>query len=325
MTRSPATGLPVVVTLDLEPDLRVIGRDGATSWSGVDPTIATIERWRADLPGAAVHWAWRCDPAIAEAHGDPGWALARWRGQIVEATTRGDAVGVHPHFWRWSDPLGTFVVDAADDAWKAECIERSVTMFTRVVGRPPQTCQIGDGYFDAAILGALVEHRIGIDLTLEPGAARRERHVHTELTTGTIPDRARVPRVPFHPKPRNPLRAGRRGASPLWEIPLTTSTEPLVVDGVVVDPPGTVALLGLAPSRFRHAVTTGLAASVAAGAPYLNVMGRSDAGADAGLTEHTVRNLEWLRTGMRGLAEPWGEVRFVTPDRLLDLLGLTRA
>lgn len=312
----PASGLPVVVGFNLEPDQRVVPVDGTATWDGVDPLIALVEAWRADDPDRRVTWLWRCDPQIAVAHGDPGWALDRWADQIATSRRRGDTVGIHTHFWRWSEPLATFVHDAADAGWKTECLERSVAAFTRVVGTAPTACQIGDTHMDPAILAAYVALGISLDLTVEPGAAEKATMVHTEFVTGTMPDRTRSPRVPYRPRRDDPLRAARRRPAPVAMVPVTTSTVPLVVDGVVVDPVGTAANLGLEPVRFRHVVTGGLAASARAGVPYVHLIVRSDVGTHPAQAEHVARNLEWLATGMRGLAEPWGGVRFVTPEQL---------
>ncbi len=80
---------------------------------------------------------------------------------------------------RWSDPLKTFVSDAANDAWKALCIRTSVDAFQREIGLPVRTSQMGDGYFDPAILRALVDG--GFTVRPHPGAGRKPRThmVHT--------------------------------------------------------------------------------------------------------------------------------------------------
>jgi len=309
--------LPIVVDVNLEPDLRCPPVGRAATWDGVDATVGLVEAWRAGADDRRVTWLWRCDPQVGVVNGDPGWALDRWSDQIDAARGRGDTVGIHTHLWRWSEPIGAFVSDAANADWKTECVGRSVETFTRVAGAPPTVGQMGDAYMDAVILAAYLEHDLRIDLTVEPGAPARERMVHTEYVTGTMPDRRRSPRVPYHPRTNDPLRSARRRTGPLTMIPTTTAATPLVVDGVVVDPPGTAANFGVAPERFRHAVTTGLAASVRAGTPYVHVLARSDIGIDAALAQNAARNLEWLAGGMRGAADPWGGVEFVTPEQLL--------
>lgn len=320
MSDPAARPLPVVVIVNLEPDLRVTTNDGTSTWDGVEPTMRVIEEWRRGDPAIPVTWLWRCDPSIAQGFGDAGWALRRWRGRIVDAMARGDDVGVHPHLWRWSAPLKTFVSDAANDEWKAACVRTSTEAFQREVGTPARLSQMGDGYFDPVILRALVDCGVTIDLTLEPGGPSRTHMVHSKLTTGVIPDRRRAPRGAFRPSWKQPLQPGRN-AAPLWVLPLTTAAAPLVVDGVTVDDVGIPANLGMDPFRFHHVVTTGLAAAVDARHAALTVVVRSDVGANPSQLEHTARNLEWLRTGMRGLAEPWGGVEFVTPAVALERLG----
>jgi hypothetical protein len=317
----PLSGLTVVLTVHLEPDDRVTTTDGTSPWLGVDLTITLLKEWRADHPDIRLNWIWRCDPAIASGFGDAGWGLRRWRDQILGAHDRGDEIGVHPHLWRWSDPLATFVSDAANDPWKRECVRMSADAFRRELGFPARLAVMGDGYMDPVILCALVDAGITIDLTPEPGAPARTRMVHTELVTGTMPDRRRTPRRPYRPSWTDPCRAARFRPAPVWMLPLTTASRPLVVDGVVVDDSGTAANLGTAPERLRHIVTTGLEASVAAGSPYVHAVVRSDIGRDPRLLAYTRQNLEWLRTGLRGGADRWGGTRFVTAPTALERLG----
>lgn len=316
--------LPVVVTVNLEPDDRVTSNDGTDPWDGVEGTIALVEEWRAGRSDMAVGWYWRCDPAIEAGYGDAAWALRRWRGQIEQALERGDEVGTHPHYWRWSDELGTFVSDAADDEWKTHCIRSSVDTMRATVGAPARVIMIGDGYVDAASARAIDELGIEVDLTLEPGGAARERMLDTEHTTGTMPDRSCTPPTPFRPSRHDPLRPGRVRLRRHWALPITTTTTPVVHEGTIVDPVGIPANLGLDPWRFRHIVTSGVAASEAAGTPYVHVVVRSDVGSNAGLAQHTAENLHWLLGGMTGLADRYGGVAFVTPHEALRRLGRLR-
>jgi hypothetical protein len=313
--------LPVVLSINLEPDDRVTTNDGTSPWDGTQPTIDLVEAWRTGHDDRTVSWLWRCDPAIDVGYGDAAWALRRWNHQIEAALARGDIVGVHSHYWRWSDALGTFVSDAADGDWKAQCIRKSVETMRSETSSPATVVMMGDGYVDAASARTLDELGVEIDLTLEPGGEPREKMVHTEYTTGSMPDRRRTPHRPFRPSPGNPLRPGRLRRARHWALPLTTTTTPVTSDGVIIDRAGIPANLGLDPWRFRLIVASGLAASVEAGAPYVQAVVRSDVGVNAGLAAYTTENLQWLADGMGGLADDWDGVAFTTPQQALEMLG----
>lgn len=313
--------LPVVVSINLEPDARVTTSDGTSPWDGTQPTIDLVEQWRAGDGDRRVGWYWRCDPSIEVGFGHAAWALRRWSDQIAGALERGDEVGTHPHYWRWSDALGTFVSDAASASWKTHCIEVSVETMRVETASPARVAMLGDGYVDEVSARAFDVLGVDIDLTLEPGGAAREQMVHTEYTTGTMPDRSRTPHRPFRPSVRNPLRPGRIRRARHWALPLTSTTTPVMRDGVVIDRVGIPANLGLDPWRFRHIVASGLQASQQAGAPYVHAVVRSDVGVNAGLARYTADNLQWLADGMDGLADRWGGVCFVTPHQALAALG----
>ena len=97
--------LPIVVDVNLEPDLRCPPLGRAATWDGVDATVGLVEAWRAGADDRRVTWLWRCDPQVGVVNGDPGWALDRWSDQIDAARGRGDTVGIHTHLWRWSEPI----------------------------------------------------------------------------------------------------------------------------------------------------------------------------------------------------------------------------
>lgn len=314
-------GLPVVVSINLEPDARVTTNDGTSPWDGTQPTVDLVEQWRAGRNDRPVGWYWRCDPSIDVGFGHAAWAIRRWADQIAGALEQGDEVGVHPHYWRWSDALGTFVSDAANDEWKVHCIELSIHTMRTETASPARVAMMGDGYVDRVSARALDALGVEVDLTLEPGGMQREQMVHTEYTTGVMPDRTRTPHRPFRPSPGNPVRPGRVRRLRHWALPLTSTTTPVLRDGVVIDRVGIPANLGLDPWRFRHIVASGLSASVRDGAPYVHAVVRSDVGVNAGLARFTAENLRWLGDGMDGLADRWGGVRIVTPHEALAMMG----
>jgi hypothetical protein len=279
----------------------------------MDGTIRLVEQWRAAVPDARVGWYWRVDPQVDRGHGDAGWALAAFRAHIERTLALGDEHGVHPHPWRWSDAVGDWVSDAADQDWMERCIKMSIQAYERVLERRVRVVRMGDGHTSPRIMEVLARANVLCDLTLEPGAPAMPSLVAAERSTGRIPDRTATPRRPFRPARLDPCRPGRCWwPHRLWALPLTTA--PPGVPGVAA---GTVANLGFEPARFQRIVDAGLAASAAAGALYLAVVARSDVGANPGLAHHTSANLAWLAgTGFQGR-----ETRFVGPMDALSMLG----
>jgi hypothetical protein len=308
--------LPVVISIDCEPDLRVTPSAGPSPWDGLEGVIEMIATWREQVPGGRIGWYWRADEQVAHGHGDPGWALRAYRGHIDATTALGDEHGLHPHLWRWSDRKNTWVSDAADEDWAERCVQDSIDTFMEVLDRPVRAMRMGDGHMSPRILATMERAGVRCDLTLEPGAAATPSLAPSECTTGMIPDRRATPHRPFRPSRLDPCRpAATQEPGHLWALPLTTATTGLT--GIA---PGTPANLGFPPERFRRIVVSGLAESVSQGAPYIAVVARSDVGQDLNLTRCTVENLAWLTSGGAGIAPP----RFLRPLEVLQVLGSIR-
>lgn len=309
--------LPVVVSIDCEPDPRITPSEGPPPWRGIKGIIELIAWWRANVPGARIGWYWRADAQVVRGHGDPGWALHTYRGHIDATMAQGDEHGLHPHPWRWNERVGTWVSDAADEDWVEQCVQDSIDTFVRVLGRPVRTTRMGDGHMSPRIATTLERAGVECDLTLEPGAAATPSLAPGEHATGMIPDRRATPRRPFRPSPREPClpATGSDRSCRFWALPLTTA--PAGVDGIA---PGTAANLGYSPDRFRRIVAAGLAESARQGAPYIAVVARSDIGSNRQLARYTAENLVWLATGGAGHAPP----RFVGPLDALQSLSSFR-
>lgn len=305
--------LPVVVSIDCEPDPRVTPRDGPPPWAGMDGTIRIVERWRDTVPDARVGWYWRVDPQVHRGHGDAGWPLIAFRDHIERTLALGDEHGVHPHPWRWNDDAGEWVSDAADQDWMAKCIETSIESYARVLKRPVRVVRMGDGHVSPRVMATLAKAGVLCDLTLEPGARAMPSLVPAERSTGRIPDRTATPRRPYRPARLDPCRPGRCWwPHRLWAFPLTTA--PAGVDGLEC---GTVANLAFDPGKFQTIVVRGFAASLGEGAAYLSVVARSDVGTNPGLARHMAENLAWLS----GIAPGGMQPQFVAPLGALSMLG----
>jgi len=304
--------LPIVVSIDCEPDARVTPAVGQPDWEGMAGMIAMIAAWRARVPGARVGWYWRADEQVARGHGDPGWALRAFRNHIDATSALGDEHGLHSHLWRWDQRAQNWVSDFADEEWAQRCVRDSADTFTRALGHRARVMRMGDGYMSPHILAAMEQAGVCCDLTIEPGAAATLALVPGERTVGLIPDRRASPRRPFQPELHDPLCASSvEEPGRLWALPLTTAPR-----GLTGIPPGTAAILGFSPDWFRRIVTAGLAASAREGAPYLSVVARSDFGRDPERARATAENLDWLARSGAGLAPP----EFVDPLEALKIV-----
>jgi len=309
----PPAFLPIVVSIDCEPDPRVTPPEGPPPWRGLDEVIRILAWWRKNIPGARVGWYWRIDEQVTRGHGDSGWALHAYRSHIDESTALGDEHGLHPHLWRWKEKLGGWVTDAGDEDWVDSSIQAAIDNFRQALGRPARAFRTGDRHMSPRILRVLLRNGIECDLTPEPGAPAKPKLAEDEEATGMIADQRDVPRRPYRPAPGNPCAAARpRDQGNLWTLPLTTA--PASLRNVATGEP---AHLGYPPAVFRAIAKAGLAESAMEGAPYLSVVARSHVGALSSAAGHLLQNLSWLATGGAGVAPP----RFVGPLEALQALA----
>ncbi len=223
--------IPFLLTIDAEPDPAEIERHTTEPWVGFERCIEIVERLRPTLEratGRPAHftWALRIDDQVAEAYGSMTWVVDRYGTNLEALRAKGDALGIHPHAWRWSDDLGRWFQDHADGDWVEGTIRRSAAAFEATLG-PCRIHRYGSHYLDARIVGVLREIGIAVDLTPEPGSAAT-KSLGAELTTGLIPDQQAAPDRIYHPDPADPFAAlperdgtaptGPGGPDDLWII-----------------------------------------------------------------------------------------------------------
>ena len=214
--RAHGADIPVVVTVDLEPDGPGHLVSSRSTWNGIEATRRWVDQIRARIEGASgrtfrVSWLVRCDPQVEEIFGSPSHLIDVAPDLYAEAAERGDAIGLHIHGWRRVEGEG-WVDDYGDDAWFEECIDRSFAAYADAFGRPCRIVSFGNRFMGPAAIARLAHHGVAVDVTGEPGngpvADGDWPHVR-----GLIPDYRRMPRRPHPLAPgviELPMTAGRK-------------------------------------------------------------------------------------------------------------------
>ncbi len=234
--------VPVILCMDVEPDEHTFPPEDPSPWRGFERLMEGAPSLRARLSSltgapAALTWALRIDPQIAEGYGDPAWVLDRHRGFFERVRDLGDTVGVHPHAWRWIPEGRQWIADHGDPAWVDRCIEMSFEEFAARFAEPPRLHRFGSRFLSNRVLETATRLGARIDMTLEPGEPQEGPGRHRgELWAGVIPDYGAVPRQPYRPDPADFARPAANGRRALWELPLSSGR------------------LALHPRRVRRAV-----------------------------------------------------------------------
>jgi len=213
----------------MEPDGYVFPLDQPSPWMGVERLTREVPRIRSALEGATgasagFCWGLRMDPQIALAYGSPAYALERFGAFFDEAMAAGDAVGVHPHAWRWEAERQVWLADHANQAWVDECVAVAAETYASVLGARPTYHRFGSGFMSTRTMNVVRELGIPVDLTVEPGQpARGPRTGDGIVWTGSCWGFEDVPRHPYQPDPADFRRAAAGAGDGFWAIPLTSS------------------------------------------------------------------------------------------------------
>jgi hypothetical protein len=221
--------IPVVFCFDVEPDLHTFEPDDAPPWHGLEALVEMVPRLRARLERATgrpaqFSWALRIDPQIALGYGTPAYVFRRYGSFVEDALHAGDAVGVHPHAWRWDGPDQGWVSDHLDQAWVNECLEMAVSTYVDELGAAPSFHRYGGLWMSTATMNRVRDLGVRIDLTVEPGQPPiigSAPHLGGLYRGGTADCRS-APRHPYHPDAQDFCRAAPGRTDDLWEIPLTS-------------------------------------------------------------------------------------------------------
>jgi len=217
------TEVPVVLCVDVEPDLRVVDRDDQRPWRGFERFAERVPALRervAAIAGAppVITWFLRMDPQVAETWGWATWVAETYGDALTELVASGDELGLHTHTWRWNDGAGTWIADFEDRDWAEHCLTMGLDAFESAFGRPPLAHRGGDRFLSGPMLSRLGEAGVKIDLTIEPGWPPGPPS-GDGLSTGTLPDYRRVPLRPYRSNPARFPAPDGDGEGPLL-VPL---------------------------------------------------------------------------------------------------------
>jgi hypothetical protein len=276
--------IPVVLCFDVEPDLHTFDPDDPSPWRGFEQLIEALPELRAGLERATggpprFNWAVRNDPQIARCYGAPSYVLRRYASFFDDALRAGDAIGVHPHAWRWRRAEARWVSDHADEAWVHECLEMAVSTYADEFGHLPTFHRYGMQWMSTATMNRLRELGVTIDLTVEPGSApMAPGPLVGGYLDGSTPDCRLAPRRPYHPDVHDFRRAAAGRREELWAVPLTAGR-------TVLAPLARHLPLGVRAGWYlRHPVGTGQRALQRASAR----VGRSQQAGPPVTGEHTL-------------------------------------
>jgi peptidoglycan/xylan/chitin deacetylase (PgdA/CDA1 family) len=230
MTAASTRPIPVVLTIDAEPDHPWPPLDKRDPWLGFEGWLEYVPELRDHLERAtgrpaAFTLALRMDEQIARVYGDPAWAADTYGPQLDAMTAAGDELGLHPHAWRWQDPPGRWLQDHADDALVEEVIAGSFEAYRNAFGRDCRVHRFGSRFVSAGIVSQLKALGVRVDTTVEPGARGMAALEKSVVSTGWLPDQGHAPRIPYRPAdgdPFSPATGGTNDGTELWMLPATS-------------------------------------------------------------------------------------------------------
>jgi hypothetical protein len=323
-----ARRIPVILSVDVEPDGFFIDRDKPIPWDGAEASFAFFQGLRqrvAGVTGSPARFSWflRMDPQVEETYGSAAWAAANYASQLRECLAQGDEIGLHVHAYRWDDGRKTWVIDHGNPEWVARCIRVSFGAFREAFGRDCASLRMGDRWMSGEALALARSLGARFDLTLEPGKPTQPSYHLDKPYTGSLPDYRGVPAAPYHPSPSDYRRPDPDAREGLWMIPQSCAAvdalgplrklfSRLTGPGRLAAPGSQTLNLERPPAFFRLQADTVLARL---GNPHLAIVLRSDLFTRPKGVRNLQRNLDFL------LSRPeTRDFRFATPEECMDLL-----
>jgi len=226
MFSGPEKRLPVMLCIDVEPDIREIGLSSQEPWRGYEVMFRYFNEMRGRI-GQRLQsrvkyiWFWRADPQVQLAYGDAAWALKHYAGDLEILAAQGDELGLHPHVWNLTSDRKRWLSDSGNQEWVNHCISTSVEAYREFFGHSCESVRMGDRWMNQATAQYLEHLGFKYDLTLEPGQPPVNRKKMNEMHTADLPDYRSVPVYPYRAAAddyRQPEPDRREG---LLMIPLT--------------------------------------------------------------------------------------------------------
>ncbi|MDA1314312.1 MAG: hypothetical protein O2968_13310 [Acidobacteria bacterium] len=216
--------VPVIICIDIEPELRAVDPNDRVDWAGFEEAVETLERFRKPLSEAtkaAVSFSWffRMDLQVEHVYGSADWAATRYGREIRMLRQEGDAIGLHIHPWRWDEIAEEWIADYDDADWGEQCVRCGFVAFERAFGRPCTEVRFGDRWLNNRILAVAEQHGARYDLTAEPG---KEPRTLPERHSGAVPDYSLTPRHPYRPSQSDFQVPDHESGRDLWMIPVST-------------------------------------------------------------------------------------------------------
>jgi hypothetical protein len=310
--------VPIILCIDVEPDGMFIDRTRKVPWVGYEKAFVFFGHMRrimASGTSSEVHlsWFYRMDPQVSETYGSGQWPVSHYSSFADELQKRGDAFGLHTHFYRFSSARNDWIIDNADEQWVDHCIRSSWEAFKGALGRSCDSHRFGDRLVTDFALHVIEEMGIRFDLSVEPEFNEVLPDFIRERMTGPIPKMTGVPKEPYRPS-RTDFRKpdpGRKNG--VWIIPLTTGkvrTKPKRL----LSPRRLFSLhLGLEPQWFQAAANKVFTRSPK---PYLGLVLKTDMLKDVRQASNMGMNLQYLAN------HPWARFFvFSTPEEAMRILG----
>jgi hypothetical protein len=330
-TTSERKKIPVVVSIDVEPDDFFIDRNSQPAWNGYESIHDFLSEFRAGLAsasGSAVHFSWffRMDPQIAETYGSAMWAFIHYRDRVEKSRDQGDEIGLHTHAYRWSDDLDDWIVDHGNRDWINHCVSSSLDAFRQATGHHCESFRFGDGWLNAETLRLLEDSGVRFDLTLEPERAGRQTWHPDRHFTGSLPDWSGIPQIPYRASSADFRKSDLARTNGMWLIPVSSGRAQTVKISVWhrckhffhgrkngAEQGYPILNMNQSPEIFCRYVDDLLDVRKS---PYLAFMMRSDVSIRKQQFVNVQGNLDYL------LSHPMiGRLSFATPAETIRLLG----
>jgi hypothetical protein len=220
--------IPTFLCIDVEPDERAVPLGERPPWRGFDVLAAHLDELRPRLTSATdrpVAYAWfpRVDPQIEACYGDAAYALGAFEDRFTGLRGRGDAIGVHPHSFRFDTRAKRWLSDYADTDWAEHCQTMAFDAFRARTGERCSLHRYGDHFLSDRLVANAQRLGARVDLTAEPGLRAVRRLARGEPVTGTLPDYRRLPRAPYRASGDDFRRPDPQRRDGMWIVPLTAA------------------------------------------------------------------------------------------------------
>lgn len=237
MTSGDAGGalrVPIVIGCDTDPDRSsFVGPlpEDRLVWRGMLEGIPALKRELADLRDAdgrapRVTWLVRADEQVRDLCGSYAWCLEAHRGFFDALVAGGDALGWHPHFWRYDAAGRRWYQEVEDSAWQATML-REAHRALGLAGLAPASVRMGWSYHTTDTFHTLDALGVQLEFSPFPGlrSYRRAPRARDENQFDWYP----TPRTSFHASRRDHRVAARAGepAARMLTLPCWTATSRL--------------------------------------------------------------------------------------------------